>query len=311
MNKGTVAAIVFALAAGIGGVTSTHAVTFYFNGYGGFTDPGQVTPTSPADGFDTGTTVDFVQPYGFLHQSTFDTDITAWQAFGWETTTADHSHLSINELTPALPPATSTFADPVSGAVTANDDAGAAVGWLIHHNEVISNWFGPDNLALHYHVDIYADAAKTIPVFASGPMAFTFSVMETINAGVGGVCFDNNGGQTGADTGFSPPCPDRFRLAEGWPADPNSGGPFNHGVGTFVHKGTLYRVSLSGFWDDGNLIGEAWSQEGTHNQFNIRVRVVSVPTTSAIPALSQVGLLLLALAVAIAGFMILRRRELS
>lgn len=256
------------------------AVDFYFDGYGGFTDPGEITPTTPADGADTNNTVDFPAPVEFGNASGFDTDITSFHTFAWIADEGDHSHLSINELTPNLPPDSTTFDDPVQGAITVDTAPGEVIGWLIHHNEVISQLFGPDNVAIHYHLDIYADAAKTQLLWQSGAMEFTLDVMETENAGAGGsgVCLDNDGGTTGSDTGFATPCPDRFRFAPGWPTNPTSPTPVDAVIGVFEHQGTYYAVFMSGFWDNGTLIGEAWSDEGTHNQFNVRARIESIAT---------------------------------
>jgi len=286
--------------------------TFYFNGYGGFSDPGEISPTSPADGADDDSLVGFALPYDFANQSTFDTDRTAWATFEWAASLADHSHLSINELTPGSPPASSSFADPATGAIDAGSPDGAVIGWLIHHNEVIvgATLIGPDNIAVHYHLDIYADSARSRLLFSSGPMDFTLDMMETQNAGVAGICLDNNGGTTGADTGFSPPCPDRFRVAQGWPNNPTGGGVFEQVLGTFDYRGTRYRVTMSGFWDGDTLVGEAWSAETTHNQFDVRATIESLPAPAVIPVLPPLALAALGLLIALAGWRSLRRRGL-
>jgi OOP family OmpA-OmpF porin len=253
-----------------------HALDFYFDGYGGFTDPDMVNPPpTPADGADTNSTVDFPQPFKFENPSGFDPDINAFGSFQWDINLSTHSHLTINELDPDLIPP-SGFEDPVQDSTTVDDPNGSVVGWLIHHNESITTGFGPDNLAVHYHVDIYEDVARTGLLFQSGPMDFTLDVMETHNNGdlVNGLCLDNDSGLTGSDTGNSTPCPDRFRVTSGWSVNPVAGGePFESEIGTFTHMGNRYRVVMSGFWDNGNLISEAWSAEGTHNQFDIHVRV--------------------------------------
>ena len=260
------------------------ALDFYFDGYGGFTDPDMVNPPpTPADGADTNLTEDFDKPVLFDNVSSFDPDINAFGSFEWATNLAEHSHLTINELDPDLNPP-SGFADPVQDSATVDDPNGSVMGWLVHHNEPqAAPVFGPDNLAVHYHVDIYEDVARTGLLFQSGPMDFTLDVMETRNAGdlVNGLCLDNDGGLTGNDTGNSTPCPDRFRVASGWPVNPVAGGePFEREIGTFTHQGNRYRVVMSGFWDNGNLIGEAWSAENQHNQFDMHVRVETVGPVS-------------------------------
>lgn len=283
------------------------AQTFYFDGYGGFTDPAEVSPTSPADGADTDLVVGFIPPYSFLHQSLFDTEITAWSLFHWETdiVDGDHSHLSINELTPEQPPLSTDFADPVAGSVAADGNR-ETIGWLIHHNEVITDVFGPDNLSIHYHLDIYADAAKTNLLWSSGPTEFTLDVMETANNPADGVCRDNDGGETGNDTGFTPPnCADRFRFTVGWPVNPTGDEPFDQVVGSFMHEGVRYAISMSGFWDaDGNLVAEAWSDEGSHNRFDVQMSIQSFPPPppeQQVPAIPPLGLLLLAGFLGLAG----------
>ena len=270
------------LAAGIG--APVHALDFYIDGYGGFTDPDMVNPPpTPADGADTNLTVDFDQPFLFTNPSSFDPDINAFGSFEWATDLGEHSHLTINELGPDINPPGS-FADPVQDSVTVDDTNGSVMGWLVHHNEPqAAPVFGPDNLSVHYHLDIYEDNARTGLLFQSGPMDFTLDVMETINGGVNGLCLDNDGGLTGNDTGNATPCPDRFRVAAGWPVNPVSGGePFEREIGTFTHRGNIYRVVMSGFWDNGNLIGEAWSAENQHNQFDMHVRVETVGPVSII-----------------------------
>ena len=254
------------------------AQDFYFDGYGGFTDPEMVNPPpTPADGADSNLTEDFEKPVIFGNISNFDPDINAFGSFEWTVHLAEHSHLTINELNPDIHPPGS-FADPVQDSVTVDDANGSVMGWLIHHNEYqAAPAFGPDNLSVHYHLDIYEDIDRTGLLFQTGPMDFTLDVMETLNNGdpVNGLCLDNDGGNSGNDTGFARPCPDRFRVASGWPVNPGSGGEvFDRNIGDFRYRGVLYHVFMSGFWDNGNLVGEAWSAENTHNQFDMRVRVV-------------------------------------
>lgn len=265
------------LAAGIS--MPVAALDFYFDGYGGFTDPEMANPSpTPADGADSNSTEDFEKPILFNHLSNFDPDINAFGSFEWRINQAEHSHLTINELNPDMHPP-GDFADPVRDSVTVNDLNGSVVGWLIHHNEVlISTSFGPDNLSVHYHVDVYEDDARTGLLFHSGPMDFTLDVMETRNEGahVNGLCLDDDGGLAGNDTGFATPCPDRFRVASGWPVNPVSGGEsFDRNIGNFRYRGVLYHVFMSGFWHNDNLVGEAWSAENQHQQFDVRVRVVT------------------------------------
>jgi hypothetical protein len=295
----------------LGAAATVNAQNFYFNGYGGFSDPNEVMPASPADGADDDSDVGFLPPYDFANQSTFDTDVNAWATFEWFADQADHSHLSINELTPENPPASSNFADPLEGSIAVDSPDGAVIGWLIHHNEVLFGGtpFGPDNIAVHYHLDIYADAAKSRLLWSSGPLAFTLDMMETRNngdVGANGICRDNNGGTTGDPTGFSPPCPDRFRVAEGWPSNPTGDGMFEHPVGTFQYQDTWYSVTLSGFWDGDTLIGQAWSAENTHNRFDIRATVTSLESPAAIPALPAIALVLLGLLAGLVGIKKLR-----
>lgn len=274
LNPNSIAIIL--LSAGIS--MPVAALDFYFDGYGGFTDPEMVDPPpTPDDGADSNSTEDFEKPVLFDNISNFDPDINAFGSFEWEINQAQRSHLTINELNPDTHPP-DDFADPVQDSVTVNSTSGSVMGWLIHHNETIGGTFGPDNLSVHYHVDIYEDAARTGLLFQTGPMDFTLDVMETLNSGdpVNGLCLDNDGGKAGNDTGFATPCPDRFRVASGWPVNPLPGGEvFDRNIGNFRYRGVLYHVSMSGFWDNGNLIGEAWSAEGTHSQFNMRVRVVT------------------------------------
>lgn len=273
-----------------GGMASLHAAPlvggFYFNAYGGFTGPeeGIVPPTPDAS---------FPNPE-FTIPNVFDPDISSYQHFGWGTPTdTEHSHLTINEISAAGDPNDpANYNDHINDFITRDDPTGTTMGTLTHHNFPIEEVFGPDMVAVHYHLDLYIDPAKTIPVWSSGPMDFTLGVWETLN-----------------DAPCEPPgnpatteCDDRLQYEAGWRVIP-VGGSVDDVIGMFDWEGNKYEVSMSGFYDaNAELQGTFWSGEGTSNTAFVNAQVRAVPEPGT---LATIGLGLLSLSLTS-----LRRRKL-
>ena len=284
------------LAAGVIAPASAAPIsTFYYNAYGGFelgSDvdmPPPVTYSNANVGYADPTASGYAPtgpkyPGGNGYPAV--SPDTVYQEVSWGTAQTGQSNLTINEAgdEPPVGPwntitghnaETAVGYEWINGAVDVSNDFGSVMGWLTHHNEVISEPF-IGTVGVHYHLDYYADAAKTIPVWSSGEMNFVLQIWETPNAGP---CPEGG-----------PPCADRFGYQVLGLTD--FGDTFDLMLGSFNWLGTNYVVSSSGFFDDqGNLLGFAWSAEESQNTFYVN-HEVHVPEPSSI-ALVGLGLAVL------------------
>lgn len=289
-------------------VAPANALQFYYNAYGGFEAgsdsnfpvSGPVQYNNVNVGYQTNSPAGYQGGGGPKYPGGNGyppvTADTAYQQVGWGSAQTGHSNLSLNEEGEEPPvgpynPVTGYDVDPdltnighewISGGVEVDDVFGSVMGWLTHHNEVISEPFIGE-IGIHYHLDYYADAAKTIPVWSSDELDFVLQIWETSNSFP---CPDNQ-----ATNG---PCDDRFAYKVEGVTD--FGDTIDLMLGQFNYMGTDYQVSSSGFLDDRGIpIGFGWSGEQMHNSFYVNHHVKAVMEPSSI-ALMGIGILGFALA---------------
>lgn len=273
--------------------------TFYYNAYGGFVSgsdvdlPGTVVYSDVNSGYlDPAATgyapVGPKYPGGNGYPAV--TPDTVYQQVSWGTPVTSQSDLVINGEgnEPPAPPwntVTGHNADPansghewISGAVDVSNQFGSVMGWLTHDNKVISEPF-IGTVGVHYHIDYYADAAMTIPVWSSGELEFVLQIWETPNTA-----------PCPSDQTVGTTCDDRFGYKLLGATD--FGDPLDLPLGSFSWDGTYYEVSSSGFFDAaGSQLGFAWSGEDLSNTFYINHEVhVPEPASMALMGLGLTAL---------------------
>jgi len=287
------------LAAGMSAPASAAPIpTFYYNAYGGFVSGSDVNLPPPTvysnvnEGYQDPAATGYAPvgpkyPGGNGYPAV--SPDTVYQQVSWGTAVTGQSNLTINGAgnEPAVPPwnaiighnaGADTGHEWISGAVDVSNDFGSVMGWLTHNNQIISEPFLGE-VGVHYHIDYYADAAMTIPVWSSGELEFILQIWETQNTE-----------PCSPDQTEGTICDDRFGYKLLGATD--FGDPFDLPLGSFSWDGTNYVVSSSGFFDAaGSQLGFAWSGEELSNTFYVNHEVhIPEPASMALVGLGMVAL---------------------
>ena len=261
---------------------------FYYNAYGGFVLNSQSASVPPE--------VHYLDENDWYINNAPVPESGYYMQLAWG---SGDSNLQLLEQhsSPAVPDSTiwkqtllQNDGEHLSGSVAVNDSFGSLMGYLTHFNNVISTSF-EGTVDIHWHLDIYADEAKTIPVWYSPEATFQLQILETENYPSNLTC----------PAGVQP-CPDRFqyRILPGG----TFGDTIDLPMGGFDYNGVPYLVAGSGFYDEaGNLSGEFWSAEGGHNHAFVNFAVQAVPEPSP--------LLALCIGIPIVGYAVGRQRRRS
>lgn len=156
----------------------------------------------------------------------------------------------------------------------------AELGYLVHHNHIIAQAFGPNGVTISYNLQLKDGTASVFKWHGD----FNLEFKETVNSGT---CPDGNPELT--------ICDDWFRFTALAASDPTS----------FSYGGKNYNVDITGFWDDfapgGVLRGDQlfFSGEKLDNLGHVQFAVSAVPEPGSI-ALLGLGL---------ADLAVIRRRK--
>jgi hypothetical protein len=278
--QASLTAAALAVALGFSGAAAAQP-TFHYNAYGGF-----------VSGSDSG----FPDPI-YEDQNTFDRNATnpnsLYNEFAWgDVADADKSRLTLNGSG-----LDNVIDDPqrhvnntleISNDINPSGDpepGGSIFGYLSHDNNTIPNIFDGATVGVDYYLDIYETDAKDNRIATIGaPLQFELEVWETNNA------------LASCPNGDPNPCDDRFRYRL-----VGAGGGFGEDfidqtLGTFSHGGETYRVSSTGFFQEGGgIAGDFWTieEQDVTTTGNVRIEAHAVPAPAP---LGLLGLGLLGLA---------------
>lgn len=261
-NKKVLAAAAALVVLGMtGSMGSASAATFTYDAGGGFLQGSALGYPAPVNYTGLRTTLD-------ARNTDLDANNDVWASLNWGAAVVDvQSGATVNQLAPytANP---GTAAD-LSGSVTVGG-ARAELGYLVHHNHVIGQPFGPNGVTISYNLQLKDGVTSVFNWHGD----FNLEFKETLNAGA---CPDGNPELT--------VCDDWFRFTALAASDPTS----------FSYGGQNYNVDITGFWDDfapgGVLRGDQlfFSGEELDNLGHVQFAVRAVPEPGSI-ALLGLGL---------------------